>query len=177
MFEVWITFLHLRQSDQFVRDTEAGLCIWNLARLRPCSDKQTFLSVNLYQPDLLGYVLCDLIHITVLCHRHTVHLFQQLIFFSSSFKFAEEKLLYFNSFFNSALKLPWYPVRGGGEHDGGQLVELRVVGVQRLEARGRGGEGGAAPGGGLRGLGLLLLALLAPTGHPFWNIVLYLQRN
>ena len=41
---------------------------------------------------------------------------------------------------------PCDPIRGRGEHHRSQLVQLRVVGVQRLEAGGRRGQGGAALG-------------------------------
>ena len=66
--------------------------------------------------------------------------------------------------------LPWYPVRCGGEHDWGELVELRVVGVQRLKAWGGRGQGGAPSGGRLWGLSLVPLALLPFIGHTIWNI-------
>ena len=58
-----------------------------------------------------------------------------------------------NTFDNKNQHFHWFlihwpcdPIRGRRKHHRSQLVQLRVVGVQRLEAGGRRGQGGAALG-------------------------------
>ena len=73
------------------------------------------------------------------------------------------------------LHLPCDPIRGRGEHHRSQLVQLRVVGVQRLEAGGRRGQGGAALGWRF-GVTISIFAFFSLWGHilKFWKLKTHL---
>ena len=72
---------------------------------------------------------------------------------------------------------PCDPIRGRGEHHRSQLVQLRVVGVQRLEAGGRRGQGGAALGWRF-GVTISIFAFFSLWGHilKFWKLKTHLPQ-